>query len=88
MNGIKAPTNDSEEAADFERVPGISPIARKTMKVRLIKPGLSPIKAKAKGLPEDAQVVDKIRSWVDEFRSRKADQTRADLTRIKSSHKR
>ncbi len=57
------------------------------MKARLIKPGPAPTKDKASGRSENTEAVDKVRSWVDEFKSRKANQDRLDLWRIKSLSK-
>jgi hypothetical protein len=55
------------------------------MKIRLIKPVISPPKEKDKKPPDEVQIVHTIRSWVEEFKSSKADKARLDFRRIKQS---
>jgi hypothetical protein len=54
------------------------------MNIRLIKPDVSPVnkKAEEKRLPNEGQLSETIRSWVDEFRSGKANQVRLDFLRM------
>lgn len=59
---------------------------RLKMKLRLIKAGLSPLKQKAKQLPDEIPAsYDTIRSWVQELRRKKAANNRSEFTRIKES---
>jgi hypothetical protein len=63
------------------------------MKVRLIKPGASRDKqnktaqrpGKIEERSEEVQIIDTIRSWVTDFKSRKARGTRLDLRLIRKA---
>ena len=65
------------------------------MKIRLIKPGSSSAKQnkteelpdKPEEGPEEVQMIDTIRSWVTDFKSRKASGTRLDFLRVSSAGK-
>ena len=52
------------------------------MKLRLIKPGMSPPGEKHEQPPVEVPIIDTIRSWVREFRSTRADKDRLDFERI------
>ncbi len=60
------------------------------MKIRLIKPDTSPPEEEKEPPPDEAktdevQIHHTIRSWVQEFKSSKADKARLDFRRIKQS---
>jgi hypothetical protein len=54
------------------------------MNIRLIKRDLSPVKRKTQDnrVPKEGQLTETIRSWVDDFRSGKANRIRLDLRRM------
>jgi hypothetical protein len=61
---------------------------RQTVKVRLIKAGLSPPEQKDQQPPDEAPVGDDIvHSWVDEFKLNRAIRRRLDLLRMSSPEK-
>jgi len=55
------------------------------MKVRLIKPNTTPAKPKAEAQPNDVEIIDTIRSWVRDFKLRKANKARLEFRRISSN---
>jgi hypothetical protein len=52
------------------------------MKVRLIKAGVSSPDKKDKQRSVEVPIIDTIRSWVQDFRSRKANRSRLEFRRI------
>lgn len=59
------------------------------LKVRLIKQKISTSREKEhhEHPPDEPQIIDTIRSWVREFKSRKANKARSDFLRIDTSRK-
>jgi hypothetical protein len=58
------------------------------MNVRLIKPGASCAKQnKTEEPPDEVQIIDTIRAWVDDFKSRKANGARLELRLMNKAHK-
>ena len=57
------------------------------MKIRLIKPDISPPKEKEDQPPDEVQIVHTIGSWIRQFKSSKADKARLDFRRIKNLRK-
>ena len=57
------------------------------MKIRLIKPGMSRSGERDKQRPVETPIIDTVRSWVREFRSKRADRSRLDFERLSNSGK-
>jgi len=57
------------------------------VKLRLIKPGMSPSGEKRERPPVEVPILDTIRSWVREFQSTRADKDRLDFDRINNTEK-
>lgn len=58
------------------------------MKIRLIKPGAPRVKQEKVEKPSDeVQIVDTIRSWVRDFKSRKTRIARSDLLLLRKARK-
>jgi len=58
------------------------------MNVRLIKPGASRAKQnKTEEPPAEVQIIDTVRSWVQDFKSRKATGARLDLLLLRKPGK-
>lgn len=57
------------------------------MKVRLIKPGMSAPEKKDDEPQREVPIIDRIQSWVREFRSTRADRVRLDFRRINNPWK-
>ncbi|MGH9425105.1 MAG: hypothetical protein ACRD2L_02185, partial [Terriglobia bacterium] len=58
-----------------------------TMKVRLIKPGLSSSQEKLEQPPVEVPIMETVQSWVREFQSTRADRTRLEFERISNPGK-
>jgi len=57
------------------------------MKLRLIKPGMSPPIENHRRRPIEVPIIDTLRSWVREFQSTKAERAQLDFQRISNSRK-
>jgi hypothetical protein len=64
-----------------------SPLEGASMKVRLIKPGVSVDKKESDRQSAEVPVIDTIRSWVREFESNKINRARLDFERLMNRRK-